>query len=441
MKLTFHDLYTFFAIVSVLINIVLAILVLTRTARTALYITFVLVCLCSMVWNLCEFMRISTGKWFLSYIGLMGSAFLPTLMFHFVLTFVNPLKETTIWIVPAYVFSCLLAMISLTAIFHPQLKQFVDRGYWDISYFVFVSPMLFASFLMLINSLGKTQNPEERSRHWFVLIAFTIGAVTVTTDHVQTLNVPVYPLGPFGASVAFIFLALGIFKHRRAYDILAETEEKLAVLNELAAGIAHEIRNPLSSIKGASMLQIEELKGAGAAKLGEYSSIISEEIERLQSVLVHFQDFTRPLKVEKQPLSVAEVLRKTVRLAHMDSPDFHITVDISPELPRIEADPSLLQQLFFNMIKNARESAGPSGELIIHAESTPQRLEISFSDNGPGIPADLHDRIFEPFFTTKKRGMGLGLAICQRIVQGHGGTLEAKNRPEGGTTFVVKLPL
>jgi len=99
-----------------------------------------------------------------------------------------------------------------------------------------------------------------------------------------------------------------------------------------------------------------------------------------------------------------------------------------------------LKQLFLNLIKNAQEACGHDGELVIQTEPLPQWLRIRFSDNGPGIPSDHLERIFEPFFTTKSSGMGMGLAICQRIIQAHGGRLEAKNRFPKGAEFTIWLP-
>jgi signal transduction histidine kinase len=109
--------------------------------------------------------------------------------------------------------------------------------------------------------------------------------------------------------------------------------------------------------------------------------------------------------------------------------------------PGIRADASLLKQVFLNLIKNADEACDPGGKLTIKTEIASSWLRIRFSDNGPGIPPDDLDRIFEPFYTTKSGGMGMGLSICRRIIQAHGGRLEAKNRVPQGTEFIILLPM
>jgi signal transduction histidine kinase len=125
----------------------------------------------------------------------------------------------------------------------------------------------------------------------------------------------------------------------------------------------------------------------------------------------------------------------------VEKPHLEIRLDLSADLPRIQADPSLMKQVFLNLIKNAAEACGPSGTVVIKTGSTAPWMEISFTDNGPGISPELLRRIFEPFFTTKTTGMGVGLAICKRIVEAHQGRIEANNLVPKGTQFSVFLPM
>ncbi len=185
-------------------------------------------------------------------------------------------------------------------------------------------------------------------------------------------------------------------------------QERLESLGEMAAGIAHEIRNPLTSIKGASNLLSDEVKRLDLPRVREYHDIIREEIDRLNHILLNFQYFTRPLKIEKELIPVNEIIRKTVRLAETAPANITIKQDLSGNSPKIMADASLLRQVFLNLIKNAEEACGPEGELVIKTESLPPWFRISFSDNGPGISAENLNRIFEPFFTTKSSRDGDG---------------------------------
>jgi signal transduction histidine kinase len=218
-------------------------------------------------------------------------------------------------------------------------------------------------------------------------------------------------------------------------------QEKLEFLGEMAAGIAHEIRNPLTSLRGASNLLAREIENINLPNIREYHDIISEEIERLNHILLNFQYFTRPLTIQKEPIPIHDVIHKTVKLAETGPLNIKIKQELCGNSPAGWADASLLKQVFLNLIKNAEEACGSEGELVIKAETLPPWLKITFSDNGSGIPPENINRIFDPFFTTKSTGMGMGLAICQRIIQSHGGRLEVKNGLPKGTEFIILLPV
>lgn len=200
-------------------------------------------------------------------------------------------------------------------------------------------------------------------------------------------------------------LAIGVFKHRAAYDLLAEIQMKLDMLNELAAGIAHELRNPLTSIEGAAgllhtrsgKLTDEESKG--------YLSLITEEVERLDGILTNYQSLTRPLKIDKEPVRINSVIEKTVGLMQIHANGPGIKLDLSPELPICESGPQSLKQVFINLIKNAQEACGPEDSLHITTEYIPPWIRITFSDTGKGVPLEILPHIFEPFVSVKANGV------------------------------------
>jgi signal transduction histidine kinase len=429
------------ALTAALVNLVLAILVLSRTARGTLYITFFFGCLSLVIWNLGDFVFFLSGNRFWFYFSLIGSGMAPALMFHIVNALVGTEREKTFWIILAYLFASLLALSSPLALLHSGIKAFVDGVVWNIVYVILLIPYLLSSVLMVLNAYRRARTREEKGRLRYILVAFIIAVVTGITDLVQALNIPIPPLGHLGCVIYSSILAIGVFKHRTAYDILAQMQEKLESLGEMAAGIAHEIRNPLTSIKGASNLLSGELKSLDLPRVWEYHDIIREEIDRLNHILLNFQYFTRPLKVEKEIIPVNEVIQKTVKLAETGPVKIKIKQDLANNSPEIQADASLLKQVFFNLIKNANEACDPDGELVIKTEVAPFWFRISFSDNGPGVPSGNLNQIFEPFFTTKSGGMGMGLAICRRIIQAHGGELEVKNRLPKGTEFTIVLPI
>jgi signal transduction histidine kinase len=428
------------ALIAVVINFVFAILLMTRTSRTIVYITFFFICISVMIWNFGDFMAYFTGKrsWF--YISLIGSGIVPALAFHFICTLVIPEQKSTRWIIPAYFFSSLLSLSSFLAIFHQGIQWFVNGIYWNIYYYVLLVPFLISGIIMLFNAIKRTKSDDDKSRLRYILIATIIGVFAGVTDLVQVLKVPVPRLGHLGSVLYTSILAIGVFKHRTAYDILAQMRVKLEALSEITAGIAHEIRNPLSSIKGASVLLSNDLKKLDHHKSNEYADIITEEIERLNNILINFQYFTRPLKIEKEPVSINEVIQKTVKLTEIDALNIKIKLDLSGDLPIVQADASSMKQVFLNLIKNSSDACGLNGKLTIKTEYTPPWVKINFSDNGPGIPTESLTHIFEPFFTTKKTGLGMGLAISQRIIKAHNGRIEVNNILPKGTQFSILLP-
>ncbi len=440
MNLILRPIDPYLALLAVLINLVFAILVMARTSRSTIYLIFFFICISVMNWNLSEFIRYATGRSYWFYLSLISAAFVPTLMFHFIITLVRPDQENSRWSAPAYFSSCLLALISFLSLFYGEIRKFTGDIYWDIAYFLMFSPFFFGGLYMLIHSIGTTQSEDERSRLRYILVADVIGVIVVATDHVQQFNIPVPPLGHLGSVLYSSILAIGLFKHRTAYDVLAQMRKKLEVLSEMAAGIAHEIRNPLTSIKGASEILGDELKDLDHPKCKEYIDIITEEVERLNSMLTNFQYFTRPLKIKTEAASINEIISKTVKLAEISEWKMRIRQELSQDLPMVGIDVSLMKQVFLNLLKNAAQACGPEGELIIRTEYVSPHVKVSISDDGPGIPAKLVNRIFEPFFTTKSTGMGVGLSISKRIIEAHNGRIEAENLLPRGAQFTILLP-
>ncbi|MDH5769149.1 MAG: ATP-binding protein [Nitrospirota bacterium] len=441
MNQTLLTIDAYVALTAVLFNFVFAVLLMVRTSRTIVYITFFFICISVMIWNLGDFLFYFTGKRFWFYFSLIGSGMLPAFAFHFICTLVMPEKKIIPWVLPPYVFSGLLAVSPPLAMFHPGIQQFVDGIYWNVCYYVLLVPFLLSCIIMLFNAMKKAKYEDEKSRLRYIFVATLIGIFAGLTDLVQVLKVSVPPLGHLGSVFYSSILAIGVFKHRTTYDILAQMRTKLEVLSEMAASIAHEIRNPLSSIKGAANLLSHELKNLNNSKSREYALLITEEIERLNNILVNFQYFTKPLKIEKNPVSINEVIQKTVKLTESDTLNIKIRMELSQDIPMVQADALPMKQVFLNLIKNAAEACGSNCELVIKTEYSAPWVKIIFSDNGQGISQELLTHIFEPFFTTKTTGMGVGLAISQKIIQAHNGKIEVKNLIPTGTQFTILLPV
>jgi signal transduction histidine kinase len=239
-----------------------------------------------------------------------------------------------------------------------------------------------------------------------------------------------------------------VLENSKLYEKIRE-RDRLAALGEMAAGLAHEIRNPLGAIKGAAQcLDPKRLPGED----GEFLEVIVEEVNRLNGVVTAFLDYARPLKQSFGPTDLNEVVTRTVRLIQNDIPArIALAVELNETLPRVDGDAEQLKQVLINLVQNAVQALGEKpGRIVVRTvrldrfgefrSSGGDFVEVQVSDDGPGIPADQQQHIFVPFYTTKQKGTGLGLAICQRIVKNHGGGISVQSKPGEGSTFSVRMP-
>lgn len=232
---------------------------------------------------------------------------------------------------------------------------------------------------------------------------------------------------------------------REQANLIVEIEDqlrqadRLTALGELSAGMAHEIRNPLGSIRGTAEILRDALPDDN--KYTEFSQILIKEVDRLNRVVEDFLNFARPTSNEHHDFKPNEILREVLQLCRQQVTKERIRIhwQESP-LPAAVGDAAQFKQVFLNLILNALQAMSSGGELWIEAEVNQEKqIVLVFRDNGPGIPAEDLDRIFNPFFTTKAKGTGLGLAITYRIVQNHCGQISVANSPEGGAEFTMIL--
>ena len=210
--------------------------------------------------------------------------------------------------------------------------------------------------------------------------------------------------------------------------------ERLAALGQLTAGLAHELRNPLASIKGSADLLARSAAGRDpiARELGE---IISSEVDRTNLLVTRFLAFARPLEPQRELADITEIIDRAA--AHAGVP---IVRDYSAHVPKILVDPALMEQVFINLFTNAAQSSEAGAPVTVSARLAENTVEINVTDHGCGIPPDKIETIFNPFFTTKQDGVGLGLAIVSKIVDGHGGKMTVDSEPGRGSTFHIRLP-
>jgi two-component system sensor histidine kinase HydH len=234
-----------------------------------------------------------------------------------------------------------------------------------------------------------------------------------------------------------------------AYQKLQSTFEqlkksdRLAALGQLSSGIAHEIRNPLGSIKGS--IEILESEIPPDSKKYEFVKIIKEEIVRLNAIVESFLKFARPPKPSLQPTSINELIDSILILINKRAREHKIAIrkKLDPDLPLIAMDPNQIRQVIMNILLNGMDSMPEGGTLEARSGrgSGNRTAVIEIADTGIGIAEEELDHIFDPFFTTKTQGTGLGLAIAYQLVQNHRGTITALRNSDTGLTFRVELPL
>ena len=220
--------------------------------------------------------------------------------------------------------------------------------------------------------------------------------------------------------------------------------EQLAAVGQLAAGMAHELRNPLYSMK--ILVQSAAERTTQPAMSRRDIEVLSEEITRLEQLVSMFLDFARPPRVEMRPLDLREAVERGVDFVLVLADQLHVEIDI--ELPDeavwVVGDVGQLRQVLLNLLLNALDALTEGGRVHVSLArtSSAQRPEawLTVADDGPGLPSQLGDRIFDPFVSTKETGVGLGLSICKRIAEAHGGSISANNAPKGGARFEVRLP-
>jgi two-component system sensor histidine kinase HydH len=218
--------------------------------------------------------------------------------------------------------------------------------------------------------------------------------------------------------------------------------ERLASLGRLASGVAHEIRNPLSSIRGFAQYFQKRFKGQ--AEEEGYAAVMVGEVDRLNRVVTELLEFAASKEPRREPHSVAEIAEHALKLLAPDIAGRGVAVarEYEPDLPPIALDRDQISQVFINILLNALQSMEQGGTVRIGVRraAVPAGVEIRIADTGQGIPAEDLGKVFEPFFSRKRKGTGLGLAIVHQIIAGHRGEIGVESAPGKGTAFRIFLP-
>jgi len=240
-----------------------------------------------------------------------------------------------------------------------------------------------------------------------------------------------------------LYLVVGVVtgilsdRQRRASESLRRAE-RLRTLGEMAAGMAHEVKNPLAAIRSSAQIPTGRLKG----KEAELAQIVVSEVDRLNRVVNEFLEYARPAPLKREPVVLSGLLDSCVELLEPVTRLAGVTIKRAyPQGEhKVSADPNQLRQVFLNLILNAVQAMHAGGEVRLEIRQEGGSTWVSVRDSGPGIPPDKLRQVFEPFYSTKPGGTGLGLPIAQRIVAEHGGKLVVESKPGEGTTVTVVLP-
>ena len=486
-------------------NLFLANLVAFRARRARGTLPIALLCVSLFLWDFGQGALLrypAAGYW--STLRLIGSAMAPAFLWHFVLVFTGRDQSLRTWLIIVYVAAGLFTIGTAGAIVSDTLFAYVDGWLWNVIYLTVFFPFFLLSLRLVFLRRREVQTSVERNAVHFVAMALAVAVVMGFTELVHRFATGIPPLGHVGSIVCTLLLAIAILRHRllekqapvrfvfflllaaasavvvvalissrleqarpafvigavllttllalyrtvfiRLYE-QAQRRERLALIGTMAAGVAHEIRNPLASIKGAAQFVQKDLEGTpGKEDAKEYLKLLVGEVDRLNGVVEAFLTYARPMDPRRQDVPLDAFLRDLLRLhAASFPPSIKIVTAFDPDLPAAHIDSALLTMAVTNVIRNAVEVMPDGGTLTIRTSGVASALRswaaIEIEDTGPGIARGDAERIFQPFYTTKTKGTGLGLAIALRVLEAHGGDIAVENLEPRGCRFTFLLPL
>jgi two-component system sensor histidine kinase HydH len=229
----------------------------------------------------------------------------------------------------------------------------------------------------------------------------------------------------------------------RTLEAEMERRESLSALGNMAAAVAHEIRNPLNAVSmGLQRLRVE-FAPAEADEYRRLLELVQGEVRRLNTIVEEFLSLARPPSLKPESVRVPDLVDEVVRLVEAEAEASRVAIEraIPDTLPPLEADRDRLKQVLLNLTLNAIQAMPHGGALTLGAAVADGGLTLTVTDTGSGIPRELVPRVFDPYVTTKTKGLGLGLTIARRIVEAHGGSVAVESQPGHGTCFRISLPL
>lgn len=280
----------------------------------------------------------------------------------------------------------------------------------------------------------------------FLEIGLSLGSMEAAWQQslrsMLVVGLAILAMGSFGMGIIFSNQQSHLRKVKSLEAELSR-QERLSELGNLAATVAHEIRNPLNSVSmGLQRLSAEFLPTRDQDEYARFLNLMQGEVRRLNAIVEQFLGLARPLSLKPEKLAVGHFLENLVVLAAGDAASANVRIDlqVASNLPPLEADPNYLKQLLLNLILNGVQAMPEGGTLTVAADADKDYLRLAVTDRGVGIKPEAAMKIFEPYFTTKPNGSGLGLSIARRIAEAHGGKITVESEPQRGSRFQVFLP-
>ena|SRR5208282_1161334 len=350
----------------------------------------------------------------------------------------------------------------------PQIMRWATRMRWQWKVFI---PIIGVLALSIIVVTGVLQSREIHNAHWIVLAALGFAILLCFVLLFVLLVLVERPLeelmntiervrhGDLSTRVAFAKRDDDIGRLGRQFNEMVEQldesrrqleefhqremarAEHLATLGELAAGLAHEIRNPLAGIAGVVDVMSKDLPANSPSRV--VMGDVQREIRHIQEILNDLLSYARPRPPAFHPADLNATIEQAVLLARQQvhNKPIQIRYTPNPSLPQVDHDPALIQQVVLNLLLNGIQAISGTGRVEVTTVREQNQAIVEVADTGRGIPADALAKIFKPFFTTRSEGTGLGLSLANGIVQSHGGKIEVSSTPGKGSRFRVALPL
>jgi two-component system sensor histidine kinase HydH len=485
-------------------HLALGLLAIIRSARSRLAAPLAWLCLVMFGWNFATLAHRVSGHAEWTYLDASISPLTTPVALHFVLVFVGERRRLRWFLRLAYLAFGALSAVSACAFLCEWARFFSDSKYWSLTHLLLAVPLLCFMIWLVIRHLRQQSSAEEQMRTRLVLAAAAVGALFATTELWAGAGLSVPRLGPLATLVVTALLAVVALRYRLfernlsslaavyalsiasvavlgylavfrllvasaavlvfatatltllvvavTWRIVAAAAawraqlERLALLGRLSAQMAHDIKNPLAGLKGATQfLQEERARGRSIDDRGEFLNLLVGEIDRLSRLVDKYRRLGT-LEPDRADTQLNDLVRSTLELGRFGAAQgVRIRTELAPDLGPCQLDADLATAALENLIHNAVQAMPQGGELVVRTEATgepdePDGVMITVTDTGIGMSARTRERAFDEFFTTKDTGGGLGLALVKRVAKAHGGEVTLQSRLGKGTQVRLRLP-